>query len=85
MGGLFGGGSSSKKSTSSSATNLNAVKGPYPDDNAKRMPVYNSPSAIEAGRRKRREIMARSGRSSTRLVSDAGVRPYQGSLLGNTT
>ena len=63
--------------------NSPTVIGPFPDDGAKRMPVANSPTAVSAARRKRREITARSGRTSTRRVSDAGVRTYVNSALGD--
>jgi len=47
------------------------------------MPVYNSPGQIESARRKRQEIMARSGRQSTNLRGNPGTQSYQGSFLGN--
>lgn len=55
----------------------------YEDDGSMRMPVLNSPAALAAARRMVRQLSARSGRSSTALVSEAGVRPYTASLLGN--
>lgn len=60
---------------------------PTNQDNVTRMPVANSAAAIEAGRRKRREIMSRQGRSSTRLAGNAtpGVSAYQNNFLGGTT
>jgi hypothetical protein len=70
---------SSKKSTST-----NATLGPYPDDGAVRMPVFNSTTSIQAARRRRQQVTTRSGRSSTRLATgDAGTRSYVGSLLGS--
>lgn len=47
------------------------------------MPVYNSPAQIESARRKRMEIMARSGRGSTNLRGNPGTQSYQNSFLGN--
>ncbi len=47
------------------------------------MPVYNSPAQIESARRKRMEIMARSGRGSTNLRGNPGTMTYQSSFLGN--
>ncbi len=47
------------------------------------MPVYNSPASIESARRKRMEIMARSGRTSTNLRGNPGTQSYQNSFLGN--
>lgn len=55
----------------------------YADDKSMRMPVLNSPAQLAAARRTARQLSARSGRTSTALVSDAGVRPYTASLLGN--
>lgn len=81
MGGLFG---NNNAQAAAPAPAPSSIIGPYPDDNVRRMPVVNSPNSIEAGRRRRREIMARSGRTSTRLVSEAGTRAYTGTLLGNT-
>ena len=86
MGGLFGGGSPAPAPVQQTVAPAPApALGPYPDDAAKRMPVYNSTSAIAAGRKKRDQITARSGRESTRLVSDAGTRSYQSSFLGSVT
>lgn len=47
------------------------------------MPVYNSPSAIESARRKRQEIISRSGRGSTNLVGNPGTQAYSNSFLGS--
>lgn len=82
MGGLFGGGSPAPAPQTVAPV---AALGPYPDDSAKRMPVVNSPSSIAAARKKRDQITSRSGRESTRLVSDAGTRSYQSSFLGSVT
>jgi len=49
------------------------------------MPVYNSPSQIESARKKRMEIMARSGRTSTNLRGNPGTQTYQNSFLGNVS
>lgn len=57
----------------------------YSDDKSMRMPVLNSPAQLAAARRTVRQMSARSGRTSTALVSDAGVRPYTASLLGNAS
>ncbi len=60
---------------------------PVPNqDNVTRMPVANSAAAIEAGRRKRREVMARQGRSSTRLAANVspGITAYANNFLGGT-
>lgn len=58
--------------------------GGYEPDNAKRMPVANSPSAIHSARRKRREIVSRGGRESTRLASSPGTTSFINSFLGGT-
>lgn len=47
------------------------------------MPVYNSPTQIESARKRRQEIMARSGRGSTNLRGNPGTMTYQNSFLGN--
>ena len=57
----------------------------YEDDGSMRMPVLNSPAALAAARRMVRQLSAKSGRASTGLVSEAGVRPYTASLLGNAS
>jgi len=49
------------------------------------MPVYNSPSQIESARKKRMEIMARSGRTSTNLRGNPGTQSYTNSFLGNVS
>lgn len=55
-------------------------------DGVTRMPVANSAAAIEAGRRKRRDIMSRQGRSSTRLAdASPGITSYSNNFLGGTT
>jgi hypothetical protein len=79
-GGITGGGSGGGTGVKNPVT---GSSGEFADDGATRMPVINSKTSIEAGRRQRREIAARSGRSSTRMVSEAGTRAYVGSLLGN--
>lgn len=53
-----------------------------------RMPDANDPAIRQQEERKRREIMARSGRSSTMLSrnaggGEAGTRSYSNSLLGS--
>lgn len=63
--------------------------GPYEPDNARRMPLENSISGIAAGRRKRAEIIGRSGRSSTMLVgkrtrkAPVGAGQYTNTFLGD--
>jgi hypothetical protein len=47
------------------------------------MPVYNSPAQIESARRKRQELMARSGRTSTNLTGNPGTQSYMNSFLGS--
>lgn len=76
---LFGptGGGSSGGSTAAKPT-------PYPDDGARRMPVANSLEAIEAARRQRSKVIARSGRASTRLAGSAGTAPYVNNSIGGT-
>lgn len=74
MGGLGGSSSKPKKSASNE----------YVDDAATRMPVLNSASSLNSMRRTLRNLGARSGRASTRMVNDAGIRPYVSSLLGST-
>lgn len=49
------------------------------------MPVYNSPAQIEAAKRKRQELMARSGRTSTNLTGNPGTRAYANSFLGSVS
>jgi hypothetical protein len=53
------------------------------DGDPLRMPVPNSPAAIQAMRRQRANILNRSGRTSTRL---AGANPYKfvGSAASST-
>ena len=63
---------------------LGGASSPYPDDNAIRMPVSNSAASLEAARQRRASIIARSGRTSTSLVSDAGVKPYVNPYLGGS-
>lgn len=48
------------------------------------MPISNSQAVIEAGRKQRARIIARSGRESTRLVNNPGTTSYIGTILGNT-
>lgn len=49
------------------------------------MPVYNSPTQLEAARRKRTEVLARSGRGSTNLVGNPGTKTFTNSFLGSVT
>jgi hypothetical protein len=84
MAGLFFPATPAPKPASSTASALGGSKSPYPDDNATRMPVSNSAATLEAARQRRASIIARSGRTSTQLVSDAGVKPYVNSYLGGS-
>lgn len=76
MGGI--GGADTHNGGSGSSTG--GALGPYPADNARRMPVDSSFAALEAARKKRRDIAARSGRASTFL---AGNKAYVNSFLGD--
>jgi len=86
-----GGHSRGPGSTTGGTTNTNTEptfatrKNEYEDDGSIRMPVLNSPAQLAAARRMVRQLSAKSGRSSTALASDNGVRPYTASLLGSTT
>jgi hypothetical protein len=55
----------------------------YEANKPQQMPVYNSPAQIESARKKRQDIMARSGRGSTNLRGNPGTQSYQNSFLGN--
>ncbi len=57
--------------------------GPYTDDGVKRMPVANSAEALASARRKRKQIVERTGRASTRLVPSRGTVSYENSFLGD--
>lgn len=58
---------------------------PYPDDGARRMPVANSLEAIEAARRQRAKVIARSGRAATRLAGNSpGTASYVNNSIGGT-
>ena len=59
------------------------VSSEYEADRPQIMPVYNSPAQLEAARRRRESIVARSGRTSTNLVGNPGTRAYQSSFLGS--
>lgn len=78
------GNSRDKKKSSSTPSPGQVALGPYPDDGAKRMPVANSPSTIAAGRRKRREIVSRGGRESTRMAANPGASSFINQFLGGT-
>jgi hypothetical protein len=75
-----GGGSGS---AAGGASNVRGLSKEFKADNPQPMPIYNSPAQLEAARRKRMEIMARSGRTSTNLTGNPGTRSYQNSFLGN--
>jgi hypothetical protein len=47
------------------------------------MPVSNSLTALEAGRRKRAQVIKSSGRASTKLAG-AGTSPYVNANIGGT-
>lgn len=74
-------------------TGVATVNGPSPGrtstefeaNRPQQMPVYNSPAQLESARRKREELMARSGRGSTNLVGNPGTRSFQNSFLGSVT
>lgn len=55
----------------------------YEANRPQQMPVYNSPAPIESARKKRQEIVSRSGRTSTNLRGNPGTTSYQNSFLGN--
>jgi hypothetical protein len=55
----------------------------YEANKPQQMPVYNSPAQVESARKKRQEIVARSGRTSTNLRGNPGTISYQNSFLGN--
>lgn len=57
----------------------------YEANKPQQMPVYNSPAQIESARKKRQEIIARSGRGSTNLRGNPGTATYQNSFLGNVS
>lgn len=83
--GYGGGGSTTGGGGSNLGGRPGSPGGGYPADNARRMPVFNSPESLEAGRRRRREIMSRQGRESTRLVGNAGTLPFSNSFLGDVS
>lgn len=83
-GGGGGGGSPSPTPTSSGPGPANPSLGPYPDDGSRRMPVSNSLSALEAGRRKRAQVIKSSGRASTKLSGTAGTTSYVNQNIGGT-
>lgn len=55
----------------------------YEANKPQQMPVYNSPAQVESARKKRQEIVARSGRTSTNLRGNPGTTSYVNSFLGN--
>lgn len=84
----MGGGGGAKKAATTTTTPA-ATPSPTPvtkefeADKPNIMPVYNSPTQVESAKRRRQQIMARSGRTSTNLVGNPGTRTYQNSFLGN--
>lgn len=86
---LFG---TKKTTTSSTGTVLTNLDGgplggtshPYAADNVLPMPNANSAASIEAARQRRAEVLSKYGRSGTRLVSQAGTRPYVNAHLGGS-
>lgn len=87
---LFG----TKKTTTSGSTGnvltnldggpLGGTSHPYAGDYAMPMPNANSAASIEAARQRRAEVLAKYGRNGTRLVSEAGTRPYVNAHLGGS-
>lgn len=60
-----------------------ALSKEYEANRPQQMPVYNSPAQIESARERRRQITARSGRTSTNLRGNPGTQTYMNSFLGN--
>jgi len=88
MGGMGGGDSGNKGNqapapSGAAGSPTAGISTEYEANKPQVMPVYNSPGQIESARRKRQEIMARSGRQSTNLRGNPGTQSYQGSFLGN--
>jgi hypothetical protein len=81
MGGI-GGGSSAPAPTPRSSDTV-GLSTEYEANRPQQMPVYNSPAQIESARKKRNDIMARSGRTSTNLRGNPGTTSYSNSFLGN--
>ena len=77
------GGTSSGSTTTPIAGSGAGLSAEYEANKPQQMPVYNSPAQIESARKKRMEIMARSGRGSTNLRGNPGTQSYQNSFLGN--
>lgn len=67
---------------SAAATGLSTE---FEADKPQIMPVYNSPGQVEAAKRKRQDIMARSGRTATNLTGNPGTKAYSNSFLGSVT
>lgn len=86
MGGM---GSTAKPATTPVATPGSAgatgLSTEFEADKPQIMPVYNSPTQVESAKRKRQELMARSGRTSTNLTGNPGTRSYSNSFLGSVT
>lgn len=93
MGGIGGGGGSGESilrpgfgtpgGSSAGGGSTAGLSTEYEANRPQQMPVYNSPAQIESARKKRMEIMARSGRTSTNLRGNPGTQSYQNSFLGN--
>lgn len=85
MGGIGGPtrGSTPAAEVTPRSTDTTGISTEYEANKPQVMPVYNSPNQIESARKKRQEIMARSGRSSTNLRGNPGTQTYQNSFLGN--
>lgn len=84
MAGLFFSAPAPAPAPVATSTALGGPSSPYPNDGAVRMPVSNSAATLEAARQRRASIISRSGRTSTALVSEAGIRPYTNSYLGGS-
>lgn len=85
----MGGGGGTKKATPGETVRQGPSPGrvstEYEANRPQMMPVYNSPAQIESARRKREELLARSGRTATNLVGNPGTRSFQNSFLGSVT
>lgn len=85
MTGLFGGGGGGSR-TAAPTTGTPVAPTPttpYPADGVVRAPVLGSPVSNAAGNLRRQQIMARSGRASTRLAGNPGTAAYGNSSLGS--
>ncbi len=83
MGGIGSNSSGGKTPTTTATPTTTGLSTEYEANKPQIMPVYNSPAQLESARKKRQEIMARSGRTSTNLRGNPGTATYQASFLGN--